>query len=403
MTAEGKPAMALAYPGAAASAAGAGAPVAAPAKGAAFVDRAWRLARARWKPSVAFVLLLYTINVTRFWSMYIDLDRQMFVYLVTWLVVQTVVWGVAAIVGPILAEAAGAGGWRGHVLTVAVTVSVVALGIVAMQVTYGGPLSSTPITMTDEAFALRNLWTYSVAGLLFAVYCRARERELEATRARQAAELERARAQRAMLESRLKVLQARVEPELLFGALAEVKGSYRRDPGGADALLDDLIVYLRAALPQMRDGASTLARELALAEAYLKIVPAGRSGRLTVAVQIDDELGDTAFPPVVLLPLVHVVTDAEAARIAIDVHDVRAHDDGARRRSLAITLAGSAMPEGWTEERLESLRTTLQHYFGPDTTLASGIDPAGARATIVWTAPEPGEIAGPTPSGIARG
>jgi hypothetical protein len=36
-------------------------------------------------------------------------------------------------------------------------------------------------------------------------------------------------------------LHVRVEPELLFGALAEVNESYGRDPATADARLDDLM------------------------------------------------------------------------------------------------------------------------------------------------------------------
>ena len=39
------------------------------------------------------------------------------------------------------------------------------------------------------------------------------------------------------------------------------------------ALLDDLITYLRAALPQMRSDSSTLGREATLAVAYAKVLP----------------------------------------------------------------------------------------------------------------------------------
>ena len=69
-------------------------------------------------------------------------------------------------------------------------------------------------------------------------------------------------------------------------------------------MLDSLIAYLRAALPQLRSEGSTLAQETQLAESYLCIVKLRMSHGLEFAVDIPVELGDCAFPPMLLLPLI---------------------------------------------------------------------------------------------------
>ena len=63
--------------------------------------------------------------------------------------------------------------------------------------------------------------------------------------------LDRARIERQTQESRLQAMQATIEPEFLFDTLAHVESLQASDPKGAARMLDDLIVYLRAALPQL--------------------------------------------------------------------------------------------------------------------------------------------------------
>jgi sensor histidine kinase YesM len=87
-----------------------------------------------------------------------------------------------------------------------------------------------------------------------------------------AAELDRVRKSRLALESRLQALQARVEPEFLFRTLSHVRDLYDRDvvlgsPARASKMLDDLIAYLRAAMPHVRDTSSTVAQEVELPRA----------------------------------------------------------------------------------------------------------------------------------------
>src|SRR5882672_7525883 len=97
------------------------------------------------------------------------------------------------------------------------------------------------------------------------------------------AQVQRAETQRRSLESRLQALQARIEPQFLFSSLAQVRDLYESDTAKGAQVLGDLIAYLRAALPHLREPASTLRRELELAVAYLKIMRARFDERLNFA------------------------------------------------------------------------------------------------------------------------
>jgi LytS/YehU family sensor histidine kinase len=161
-------------------------------------------------------------------------------------------------------------------------------------------------------------------------------------RAAQLAELERASVRRAVLESRLKVIQARVEPELLFEVLADVQRLYGRAPRDAEALLDDLIVYLRAALPQMRGDASTLGREAELACALLKLTEAGRDRSLNCVNRIGPELAELPFPPMVLLPLAQEAANAHATRVVFDASIVEEGNEAGVAVRITVEVPSGA-------------------------------------------------------------
>jgi len=84
------------------------------------------------------------------------------------------------------------------------------------------------------------------------------------------AELERHRIESQIIEARLQVMQAQVEPHFLFNTLAHVQCLYQTDPARGRSMLDSFCGYLRAALPQMRGNRSMIGREVELARAYLE-------------------------------------------------------------------------------------------------------------------------------------
>jgi hypothetical protein len=127
-------------------------------------------------------------------------------------------------------------------------------------------------------------------------------------------QLERVRVARESYEARLVAMQARVEPRFLFETLSDVEVLYQRDAELGARVLDDLIVYLRAALPAIEDTSSTLDAELMLARTWLDIMRIRAAGRLSFAIPEARTRFDARMPAMLLLPLVqHAAEDANDA------------------------------------------------------------------------------------------
>jgi sensor histidine kinase YesM len=140
-----------------------------------------------------------------------------------------------------------------------------------------------------------------VATAVLLVY-RARAADAETEIAR--AEAKQNALQRQVLEAKLKLMQAQIEPHFLFNTLANVQHLVETDPPLASRTLDSLITYLRAALPQMREDGTTLGREADMANAYLTIQQLRMGPRLRFNVEIPTGLRGRRVPPMMLLTLV---------------------------------------------------------------------------------------------------
>jgi hypothetical protein len=95
------------------------------------------------------------------------------------------------------------------------------------------------------ALALIHAWLASF------IYVRHRN-SLRAARALADSEIDRAEAQRGLLAAQLLAANAQVDPLLVLRALDDVERAYVIDPARGDALLDEFITYLRAAIPRVR-------------------------------------------------------------------------------------------------------------------------------------------------------
>lgn len=88
-------------------------------------------------------------------------------------------------------------------------------------------------------------------GLAAAVYV-SQKRRARMLAALHTAEFGRAKSQQQLAEARLGSLQARVDPDFLLQTLSRLERAYESEPQAADRLLDELIVFLRAALADIR-------------------------------------------------------------------------------------------------------------------------------------------------------
>lgn len=189
------------------------------------------------------------------------------------------------------------------------------------------------------------------------------------------ARLDRSTLARKTAESKLRILQARVDPRLLFDALADVERHCDADPSRADATLDRLVTYLRAALPQALDRPSTLGTEIELVRAYLSLVGT-RSGRsVTLDVNLDMAvLHDIAMAPMLLLPVVQEELRASGGKAtAVDMQVATCGD----RVEVAVCLRGEAPDVRDPGGLPPSLLTRLAGIYGSTASLQRRANAAG--------------------------
>jgi LytS/YehU family sensor histidine kinase len=204
------------------------------------------------------------------------------------------------------------------------------------------------------------------------------------------AESERHLLEKGMLEAKLQLMQAQVEPHFLFNTLANVQHLVETDPPGASRMLDSLIRYLRAALPQMRDPQSTLGREIDMAHAFLEIQGVRMGSRLEFAIEVPAELRMRPFPPMMLISLVEnaikhgVDPCCECCSITIRARD----DEGRLRVSVADTGEGVSPKKGGGVG-LSNIRERLKTLYGPGAVLLLEENaPRGIVASIEVPPPE---------------
>jgi signal transduction histidine kinase len=224
---------------------------------------------------------------------------------------------------------------------------------------------------------------FAMSVLFGVVFVHLRDADESAARAREAEE-DRARFVQRMEEARLAVLQAQIEPHFLFNTLANVRRLYQTMPSDAATMLDNLMRYFAAALPQMRASESTLEREVELTAAYLRIQQIRMGRRLVFDIEVPHALRDAALPPMVLLTLAENAVKhglaplREGGRLEISAM--------ADERELRLHVADSG--RGFTQSSgggtgLANIRARLSGLYGSAGRLTlSSNSPSGVRATI---------------------
>jgi signal transduction histidine kinase len=230
---------------------------------------------------------------------------------------------------------------------------------------------------------------YGLLCALFAiVFVNLRLADESAARAREA-ERDRARFVQRMEEARLKMLQAQIEPHFLFNTLATVADLYETAPAQGERMLDDLMSYLAAALPQLRAAHSTLGGEVALTSAYLSIQQIRMGRRLDFHIDVADPLRPRTFPPLMLLTLVENAIKHGLAPLPQGgaIH-IKAWDgQGALRVQVTDSGCGFSASSG-SGTGLANIRARLSAMYGDAAQLSfSSNHPQGLVAMIAIPAP----------------
>jgi LytS/YehU family sensor histidine kinase len=203
-------------------------------------------------------------------------------------------------------------------------------------------------------------------------------------------------AQRQAAESRLKLLEAQLEPHMLFNTLANLRVLISLDPTRAQAMLDQLIAFLRATLSGSRQAQHSLRAEFARLEDYLSLVQVRMAERLRVHFDLPEALADIPVAPLLLQPLVeNSVRHGLEPAVAGGRIDISAASAGSelllRVRDTGVGL-GSARAdclEPATDEHsafgLVQVRERLAALYGTRASLqlVPGPDPEGGTLAVI--------------------
>ena len=184
-----------------------------------------------------------------------------------------------------------------------------------------------------------------------------------------ARELEGAQLVRRTQESRLQAMQACIEPQFLFDTLAAVQRVHASDPVSAARLVDELIIYLRAALPHLRESASTVAKEAELAHAWINIRRLREGHGPAFDMELGAAAGSAQMPPMVLLPLVDYAFASVAEHGTLRI---AAQTGGTTLLFEVSTTGGTREVSDAADAKLAALRERLDTLYGNAARLAIG-------------------------------
>jgi hypothetical protein len=209
---------------------------------------------------------------------------------------------------------------------------------------------------------------------------------------------EREAMERQLVQARLQVLQAQVEPHFLFNTLGAVDYLIETDPPRAAKMQKVLITYLRGALPQMRQESSTLGRELRLIKSYLELIKMRIEERLEVEIAVPEELETAEFPPMMLQSVVEnaikhgIEPKPQGGKVCVKA--------GVQNGQLWVEVSdtGVGLPDGELLEGptsgtglgLQNIRERLAMLYPGRTRLMVRSDPATGTAVKITVPYRPG-------------
>lgn len=198
--------------------------------------------------------------------------------------------------------------------------------------------------------------------------------------------MQQAQAEKAQLLAELQSLQAQIEPHFLFNTLATLRSMVRQKSPAALTLLDRISEFLETVLPRVRDGHSTLGRELNIVQQYLSIMQLRLGSRLRFDVDTAKLPLDIAMPSLLLQPLVEnaIAHGIEPSECGGEIR-VTAERIG---RLLKIRVFNTGTPLGDSTQQhgmaLKNLAERLQVLYDDDASFELLSNSDGTAAVLTF-------------------
>ncbi|BBB67726.1 ATPase [Undibacterium sp. YM2] len=196
------------------------------------------------------------------------------------------------------------------------------------------------------------------------------------------------------LQAQLQMLQAQIEPHMLFNTLANLQGLIAIDPERAQHMLAQLIIYLRNTLSSSRAEHTSLKQEFTLMQAYLELLAIRMGKRLRYTLELPDALQQTSIAPMLLQPLVEnaIKHGLEPKMEGGSIHVVAEAVIG--QLHLKVIDTGLGLPFNYDDSHVVStdglhvgnanIRDRLLALYGPQASLTLTANaPEGAIAHLI--------------------
>jgi len=190
----------------------------------------------------------------------------------------------------------------------------------------------------------------------------------------------------AQRDAELRALRAQVDPHFLFNSLNSIAGLIPSDRDKARLMCTMLGDFLRDSLTLGGEQRITLAREVALAEQYLRVEQVRFGDRLTVRAAVTPGGTSVPVPPLILQPLVeNAVRHGVATRLDGGLIEILASRAGERAVVVVTNPRDPDLGRPGTGFGLEIVRRRLTATFGDRAALA--IEPLPESYRVVVTMP----------------
>jgi sensor histidine kinase YesM len=252
---------------------------------------------------------------------------------------------------------------------------------------FGAQIAGIPfseILRGRPAYFIQMLFIGILFGTMITYFFFSRERLSQTEAQLREEQIKRLTLEKNTLETRLRLLQAQIEPHFLFNTLSNVLSHLESEPAKGKVMLEDLARYLRSSLSRTRERMTTLGQELDLVRAYLDIYKVRMGERLHYTIEIPETLRETPFPPMLIQPLVeNAIKHGIEPKIEGGEILIKAEDQGGCYR-LVVGDTGSGLSEDSVAGLgLTNVRERLAALFnGKARLLLEDNHPSGLKVTM---------------------